>query len=471
MELKLTKRYKKVLYKPINIVMLYFIVLIVLYVFGPLEWNTDNALLFYLFILCSHLLLYLGYKTKIQFKINSNEYDATDNNLLVKDSSILKYLRYAIIINFFFTMMNLIRYIGLTSFSFSNIIDKLVTGILNPGDQYNLKFQTEKTFGGGLLPKLSTLFAPILWPVIPLALFYYKKIGFINKILIILTVIAEVTRWIAVGTNKGVIDVILILVSVLFLKSQQRIFNGYVKKVKFRNKRGRIFLIVLFLIIIGLSLFLNNISSRINNNYQTISILANYTQINLDAPLTKVFPNNLQPLLVYASSYLTQGYYGLSLTLDEPFIPMFGIGNSYFLLSNIEELLDIDLWQYTYQARIAYKGWSPFLNWHSIYAWLANDVSFLGVLILMYILGKYFALVYYRAVVYKDPITSVLFCLLIMSFFYFSSNNQVLSHPTTFMAFWALNIFWFIKSKILRRRKSVVIKSNNYLYATNERYE
>lgn len=215
-------------------------------------------------------------------------------------------------------------------------------------------------------------------------------------------------------------------------------------------------IISLFLIFSGFSLFQNNISSRIDGSYSIIKSITNQTEVNVEAPLMKVIPQDFQPLLVYTSLYLTQGYYGLSLALNEPYIPLMGIGNSYFLISNFEELLGLDIWSYTYQARLAVDGWHPLMNWHSIYVWFANDISFVGVLILMFFIGKYFAHVIFRSLVNEDPIASVLFCLLVISFFYFSSNNQVLSSPSLFMSFIGLNILWYYKinfNKKLSKRK------------------
>lgn len=38
------------------------------------------------------------------------------------------------------------------------------------------------------------------------------------------------------------------------------------------------------------------------------------------------------------TEYVTQGYYGMSLSLDEPFTSTYGIGNSAFLRSNFKTL-------------------------------------------------------------------------------------------------------------------------------------
>lgn len=442
-----------ILYRPIKIVMIYFIGLIVLYIWGPFEWRTQNPPVFYLYLFLCQSLIYIGYKITMNKLLRRNESVKQEESeyVLFKQTTIVKLLKVLIAVNLVMTVLMTLRNIGLSSFSINNLWNEFLNGLENPGLQYDSKVNSENLFGGNILAPLSTLTAPFLWPVLPLSIIYFKKINVFNKGLVLLTIIIESVRWISTGTNKGIIDLILIILSVLFLKQLQKSFH-LSNKIKARKRKVvAVTIIAMILVIIGLSVFQNNISSRINNNYGTVSAITNNTIINTKSPIMKIMPETLHPLVIYVTSYLTQGYYGLSLALDEPYIPMFGVGNSYFLISNFEGLLSKDIWKNTFQARLAYEGWNPFVNWHSIYTWLANDFSFLGVLIIMFYLGKYFAVVCYKSIVQKDSITSVILCLLFICFFYFSCNNQVLSMPSTFMAFWGINIYWFYKSKIKRR--------------------
>lgn len=455
------------LYKPIKILMFYFIGLIILYIWGPFEWRTQNAFLLYMFLFVSQGLIYLGYTTTMRIIHRRDVILQDEENtelLILSHSTILKFLRVFIIINLILIFMFLIRSTGLSSISLDQIINNLVKGITDSGGQYNSKFDTVKVFGGDILAPFFTLMSPLLWPVLPLSLIYFKKLGHINRIFVIITIVLETIRWISTGTNKGVIDLILIIIAVVFLKQWQKRYEGLVSNRYKIGKRIKVSFIIILLVIMGLSVFENNISSRVQGNYYILSLITSNTEVNLDSPLMKLVPQSIQPLLVYSTQYLTQGYYGLSLSLNEPFIPMFGIGNSYFLIENFKELLNVDFFKYTYQARIAYEGWDPLVNWHSVYSWLANDFTYFGVLVLMFFLGKYFAIIYYNSVVLKDPVTSVLFCMLVICFFYFSCNNQVLSSPSTFMAFWGLNALWFYNKKIKRRGRKVVhsrMRNNN----------
>ena len=90
-------------------------------------------------------------------------------------------------------------------------------------------------------------------------------------------------------------------------------------------------------------------------------------------------------------SYLTQGYFALYLALDKPFVPTFGVGNSFFLVrqaARIPGLEDLD--QQPYPMRIEENGWDAYAFWSTIYPWIASDVSFPGTLVVVFLIGRPF---------------------------------------------------------------------------------
>lgn len=442
-------KFNSKLYRPMMYVQLYLVGVIMLYLLGPLEWKTQNPFLFYTFISIAQILLLVGFiftMKKLQYRAKMSETNTGKEAVIVSHDMILKFLRIFITVNLVVTIMYLMRNTGLASFSIKLIMNNLSKGIADSATQYLGKFEEQILFGGRWLAPMITLTSPILWPVLPLSFIYFKKLEIYNKIITVLTVFFEAARWISTGTNKGVIDLILIIIFIFFLKLWQKSYQQG-KNQKNIGKRNIItILIVAILIVVGFAYFSNNIGSRLNKNYDTVSLITGDTEVNLNSPIIKMMPDSLEPLIVYATQYLTQGYYGLSLSLDEPFIPMFGVGNSIFLIENLQELSNKDLYQYTYSERISDEGWDPFMNWHSAYMWLANDLSYYGVLVLMFFFGKYFAHVTFKSIAYNDPIASVLFCLILLLFFYLPCNNQIFSSPLTFMAFWGLNALWLFKN-------------------------
>lgn len=56
---------KKILVFPIKAVQWYLVAIIILYLFGPLGWPTQNKLFFYSFLIIAQPLLYYGYKSVV----------------------------------------------------------------------------------------------------------------------------------------------------------------------------------------------------------------------------------------------------------------------------------------------------------------------------------------------------------------------------------------------------------------------
>ena len=152
------------------------------------------------------------------------------------------------------------------------------------------------------------------------------------------------------------------------------------------------------------------------------------------------------------TSYLTQGYYALYLSLDEPFVPMFGVGNSMFLYRNAAKLTGIDeIQDMPYPARIERRyGWDAYSDWSSIYPWIASDVSFPGTILVVFLIGRVFALSWLDTLKGANPFAVAIFAEFIIMLFYFPANNQVLQSGETLTSFVVILLLW-----LRTRRKSV----------------
>lgn len=442
---------RNILIFPVVMVQLYLIGVILLYQLGPWDWPTHKPVLFYFLIFLFQLSFGFGYLVAIK-----------KNKIAVKNlkpKSVDRFLSIMIIINLVYVIFNFLHTVGLDSFSISGILDSFVNGIINPSAQYRMKFSANK-FGGSYFTYFSVLMAPIIWSVFPLSLYYFKSLDLRYKIIVLISLFFELARWVATGTSKGIIDLIIILLVVIITKHlRRRINDGRDKILDLRKYKFRI--IVISLLVIGLLFFLNNVGDRVNQNWSNYSISNGNVSINQNSILMRITPNSLKPTLIYLTSYLTQGYYAFSMSLDLDFQPMFGIGNSMFLMENINEIFNLNLYEQTYQTRMSVFGWHPYVNWHSFYVWVANDVHYLGVIIVMFLMGYLFGSTYKNVILNNDPIALILLCLTTIMIIYIPANNQLLSYPTTFMAFWTLLIYWNIRKKykfVLRKDYTTLIR-------------
>lgn len=137
--------------------------------------------------------------------------------------------------------------------------------------------------------------------------------------------------------------------------------------------------------------------------------------------------------------YMVQGYYGMSIALSEDFDTSFGIGHSVFLQKVFADHLGIDVRNRTFQHKITEK-WDEFVYWHSFYSYIANDVGFLGVAVIMLILGAYLSATYLSAIVHDDFFSKLLLPLFGILFLYIPANNQIFGFLETMISFWVLTL-------------------------------
>lgn len=420
------------------IVQAYLLLTIVLYVLGPWEWKDDNIYLTVGMLVVFQLALYFGFNSGKKYLQESKK-----EGFHFKPTTLKAILLFGLCI----TALQCVRTIG--SIDPSVIMSRVLQGIADASSYYNVNEGGEGSFGGPVVTYLIVLSAPIAWMAIPLSIYHFEKLSCIYRIVAVSTILLEVSRWISVGTNKGAIDVLLTIVAVVILKyaSKSRMLSKVKPKTKSKRKKAVAVLLIILLLSAGVSIFVNNTGSRIDNNWINLEITNGQTQINDDSILMMMCPEPLHPALILVSSYLSQGYYALSLTRLVEWIPTFGAGNSMFIMENIKELFGVDLFQYTYQLRLEVFGWDSLVNWHSFYVWVANDVSLFGIVIVMFAIGYVFFRVTCDAILRGDDIAIALFCLFFLMFFYIPANNQIMSYPTSFMAFWVLIVVWQCTSR------------------------
>jgi hypothetical protein len=143
--------------------------------------------------------------------------------------------------------------------------------------------------------------------------------------------------------------------------------------------------------------------------------------------------------------YVTHGYYGLYLSLDKPFVPMFGVGHSLFLTQQAIRITGNEqIGRSSYPKRIEEDGWDALGLWSSVYPWIASDLSFPGTIALVFVIGRLFALAWFDALSGSNPFAYGMLAQFLIMLFYFPANNQTSQFGEGFTAFWAILIVWLI---------------------------
>jgi hypothetical protein len=401
-----------------------------LFAFGPWPWPVTDPTLLYSYIFLGQFALWAGFTSAI-------------SDIPTKYTGTWKWeqlFKLSLVVNLVWIFPLFLMRLDLTLFDWHLISERVIAGWTEPGDAYARKLsKMASREGSSVLPFLTLFVSPLLQFLIPLGITDWRKLSLRNKILLFLIILAEAASWIGAGTNKGIADLFIFLVFFSFVAQPNFI-------VRLSFWRATFSLAVLF---IGLYAFLTLFSSVVSSRLESNSSLLTYDRAtgisaDLSNPLLEPLPDEMRAGAATFASYLSQGYYGLSLSLDEPFVWTFGLGHGIYLPSLARKIYpDSDLAERSYPGRVAQATqWAYSINWHSIYPWLASDLTFVGALVAMYLLGRLFSLLWQDYLWDKNPIAITLLSLVLLIFFYIPANNQVFGFAIPNAAFWVLFIWW-----------------------------
>lgn len=440
-------------YLPLILIELYLLMTLLLFEFGTIEWPITNKSQLYFFIFLYHFAFIIGYILNIKdyfifsFKFKKLIEDKFKKEIIYIKNNKVKLFKYYISIGIF--ILIIVNYFRLArvvnSMNIVDMIKYVYYALFNSKEFYQFKFSLNQDIliGGRIITMLTTLLSPIYWPIYPMGIYFFRKISINKRILFCISIILELCYGISIGTNKVIFDIVIIIFSILVIKGLQKVYRSNV------NKNHICFLIIsiFFACIIILIFFDFTMLSRLGGMDRFNNGFMPGINVNVDKGIIKYLPVSFQFLLTMICGYLTQGYFGMSLALKLPFISCYGLGNNNFILSNFEEMFNLSIRSNMYQYRISEYSWGATQNWHTFYTWIANDVSFYGVIIIMFILGIVLSKVWRDALVNKNIFAICLLPMFVILFIFIPCNNQIFSLPTTFMPFFSLFICWILTRK------------------------
>lgn len=432
--------YKK-LRTPLKIIVAYLIFTLLLYAMGPFKWVTYNPFVFWLLNIAFIVAFIIGWNFGITLKVT--DYQFEDSTA----TSIVSSLKYLTTINFLYEVINAFRRFRLNTFSIGTLIGSIRNGIVDMGGAYrefqsNTDIAGESVLGGTAMTLFNLVWAFFAFNILILGIMYFKKFSLYNKIVLCLTIVLIVVEYIATGTNIGVFRIILIFL-VLFSISVAKGSYTFTDKASRKNKR-KILILAISSLVIVLVLFDKIMQSRggiLLWESATYNIGGIY--LNRDSILFKYMPKGSYMLLIALSSYLSQGYYGMSLTLRLPWKPGYGLGHSLALQNIFGNALKVPH-ENSYQFRATQFGWQEGQQWHTMYSWFANDVTYVGVAIVMLLIGTVFAIAYKDAIKTNNPFAKLVTYYLVLMTFFIPCNNQLFQSTYVLFAFITALTLWLM---------------------------
>ena len=419
---------------PIVFVETYLVITLLVFSFGPIEYFLEEPLVFWGYIASYHLAMIMGY---ILAEITSKK--KINRTVSFDDISSFQ-IRFLILIAFLAFLIghkNLTMSASIIPYDF---ISNIVAGLQNSTAQYVLKIARMDEYAGDKALNILYFFVAFSKLIlIPIVVFYWRKLSIIDKLLALIVSFLPVLSGISAGTNKPLFDFVFIYASSILFYFIYAYYSG--KKYSFKRV---VFFAVIILLFLCLAIwFFGEAMLGRGGDLTYIESTSPLGHIKIDDAYRNADKDSfLSFIYVWLSNYLVQGYYGFSQSLNVDFTSTFGFGNSPFLIRQAQWLTGYDLSQYTYEHKIE-AVWGE-AQWHSLYAKIANDFHFSGVVVWNFIMGFYLAKVWRSFLDENNLYAKFLLPLFVIMVIFTPANNQVFGFIETLSTFFLMTLLWLV---------------------------
>ncbi len=429
---------KSIIYLPQIFLQIYLISTLIIFAFGPVQYNLNQPQIFWGYMALYHLSFFLGFYVSLlllnKTVIKKQKYLSNSYNI---------YIFYAVFLLAFIS--SVLSFKGVDSFiDLINPIfwiESAVSGILNPQEVYLEKM--ERVFSSNQGNKLLNIvlffisFSKIM--LLPFLVFFWERISVKLKVATLFIALLPLLSSLSNGTNKGVFDFILLSVSALVAFF---IYNK-VHSSSFGFKRRKFFLMAFLIAFLGGLTFFGNAMISRGGDLTYIEKVDPLGRIEVTDQALERQDNFTYYTYGWLSTYIVQGYYGFSIALNEEFDSTFGVGNSVFLTRNFQELLGINIIDRTYQNKID-KYWDKDAQWHSMYSYFANDFHFFGVIFVCFLLSFYMARIWIDFLSTGNIFAGVLVSVFFIMIIFIPANNQIFGFLDGISAFVITSLLWYL---------------------------
>jgi len=404
---------------PLYFFQIYLFIVLLLYFFGPWNFNAINVSKTAIYLLVSQAIIFCGYILGVRFY--QKKYFARQL-LIFSGLSGVKFVKQAILVN-------LLLFIPISLSRTGQFYPDIFFGILHPGEAY-LQHYNRLTHSNHFIyaEYLRSFLSPWVIGIMPVLIIYWHYIGKFFKVLAVFCISLNIFLYIATGTNKGVADFVVTL-PWFFLLS--RIIS---KKTISSN----ITYILLFISILSMFMIFFGLTMKGRNIFPAGTYtIAGHEFFPSPGNWVLSLPVFFQILYESLVRYLCHGYYALSLSFDLYHPSTFGLGSSMVLARNADRVFNTNFFENNSIPGLLESnfGFSKEGLWHSIYPWLASDFGFFGALLVLGFFSFLLAFTWCRVITFKNPFEITLLYLLIILFYYIPANNQIFQSLETLLCF------------------------------------
>lgn len=331
----------------------------------------------------------------------------------------------------------------LASYGYDLQLDTLQYRLLNPGEAYFDKFLVADVWKeqSNFLMQLYTLTNALVLLVIPLTFWYWHVLGWPIRLLCVGAIITRLIPGIMTGTMVDVgLVAVEVSVSVMALGATGRISKEVTRKL------GWIAVVSgLFFVFFAISTLLGRADARSWSPWEG-GQLWYYNPENL---LTSILGPRLAFGVYLLINYVTHGYEGLGQCLQLPFVWTYGIGHSRALMEYADQYLGWDwIWDRHYLWRnYLVTGRHPLMYWPTALVWIASDVTFWGVPLVIFLIGRFFGKIWKEFLLCGNPITLALFIRLVILVLFLPANFQIFQGRVMWWGTMGLLALWLVSKR------------------------
>ncbi len=443
----------------------FYLITILLFIFGPFDWNINNEFDLYSFLFLTVIFLILGYYVGTKLKYKKKKIKFNSNHIMY--------------VCFVIYMINFILTCYATTGKF---YPDIIRGIFDSGTAYRISHSSLGTLEV-ILYYVGIIVSPFISFILPLLFIYHKSLNKISKILGYVCLLLNL----CLGIAQGVINSYAIMAFQLFMFVLIYVFSN-LKKIKKRN----IILSLSFIVILLSSFFLyyktimtnrllkdasgDEITIQHNDDVDDDKIVdinvieekknSENTEKEIDDMLsnsseyisqTKIkdkyfysfLPDSVKSGLNHLVSYITHGYKGLSFALKKNFTSSYGLGFSDFFRHNFLKLIgksndEKNIYKRTYMYKILDDGWETGAVWSTFFIFPASDIGFPLTILLVFFIGMLFSVLWRDAIESRNIFASVLFVNFCMIICFFCANNGYFQNGASFVTLCVIFVVWLL---------------------------
>jgi hypothetical protein len=298
------------------------------------------------------------------------------------------------------------------------------------------------------------IMAPAVYCVVPFAILRWRELRRSDVVLLVGHIIAILIFSFMRGTDRETGElVVFCLVTIMVVVCRSTVENG-----RFPFSLSRVLTVSTLSICVlsmALFLFLDRKESRMGGSGGIC--VAEGVVCSVRDPNETPASAKVSFAMEMLTGYLAQGYYGLSLALKEDFTSTFGFGHSAFLINTLTKTYNESIYERSYPYKVSGAGWSDKSQWSTMFTWIASDVGFPLVPLVIVVMGFLWGSAWKSAVLRKSDAGALVFLFLTLSVLYIPANNQITQTLDSYFAFLFWLVYWLSHNKKIESASSFVV--------------